>query len=104
MCPPKTPSYRKEDSITSVTFAQYHLEPVCKQTDYCGNGTYYVYMYLLHWKGIKSTIATAIYWPIVLNLDGDDCGAISGINKWQEKPKCPEKSCSSAALFTTDPT
>jgi hypothetical protein len=36
--------------------------------------------------------------------DGDDCGAIGGMNEWQEKPKYSEETCHSAALSTTDPT
>jgi hypothetical protein len=37
-------------------------------------------------------------------LEGDDCGAISGMNEWQGKQKYSEKTCLSAALCTTDPT
>jgi hypothetical protein len=37
-------------------------------------------------------------------IDGDDCGAISGLNEWQERLKYSEKTCPSAALSTTDPT
>jgi hypothetical protein len=37
-------------------------------------------------------------------IDGDDCGAVNGLNEWQGKPKYPEKTCLSAALPTTDPT
>jgi hypothetical protein len=36
--------------------------------------------------------------------DGDDCGAISGVNDWEGKPKSSEKTCSSAALPITEPT
>jgi hypothetical protein len=36
-------------------------------------------------------------------MDGDDCGAISGMNEWQGKPKYPEKTCPSAVLPTADP-
>jgi hypothetical protein len=50
-------------------------------------------------------ITAAIYWLIVPALDdGDDCGAISGLNEWQRKPKHSEKTCSKAALSTTNPT
>jgi hypothetical protein len=35
-------------------------------------------------------------------IDGDGCGAISGMNEWQGKPKYWEKTCPSAT--TTDPT
>jgi hypothetical protein len=34
----------------------------------------------------------------------DDCGAIRGMNEWQDKPKYAEETCPSAALSTTDPT
>jgi hypothetical protein len=34
---------------------------------------------------------------------GDDCGAISGMNEVQEKPKYPEETCPSAYLFTKNP-
>jgi hypothetical protein len=37
-------------------------------------------------------------------IDGDDCGAISGMNEWQGKPKYSEETCPSAALSTTDHT
>jgi hypothetical protein len=37
-------------------------------------------------------------------IDGDDCGAISGMNEWQGKPKYWEETCPSAALSTTVPT
>jgi hypothetical protein len=36
--------------------------------------------------------------------DSDDCGAISVMNGWQEKPKYSEKTCPSAILSTIDPT
>jgi hypothetical protein len=35
----------------------------------------------------------------IVELMDDDCGAISGINEWQGKPKYLETSCSSGALF-----
>jgi hypothetical protein len=34
----------------------------------------------------------------------DDCAAVSGINDWQGKPEYSEKTCSSAALSTKNPT
>jgi hypothetical protein len=37
-------------------------------------------------------------------VDGDDYGAISGMNDWQGKSRCSESTCLSAALSTTDPT
>jgi hypothetical protein len=36
-------------------------------------------------------------------VDGDNCGAINGMNKWQGKPKYPEETCPSATLPTADP-
>jgi hypothetical protein len=35
-------------------------------------------------------------------IDGDHCGAISGMNEWQGNPKYWDEPCSSAALHTTD--
>jgi hypothetical protein len=37
-------------------------------------------------------------------IDGDDCGAISGMNEWQGKHNYSERTCPSAAVSTTDPT
>jgi hypothetical protein len=37
-------------------------------------------------------------------IEGEDCGAISGINEWQGKPKYSEKTWPSAALSTIDVT
>jgi hypothetical protein len=37
-------------------------------------------------------------------IDGDDCGAISGMNDRQGKPKHSEKFCSICALSTTSST
>jgi hypothetical protein len=55
--------------------------------------------------GTKSSGTAAIYWPNVLALDdGDDCGAISGINEWHEKQKYSEETCPSIILPTTDTT
>jgi hypothetical protein len=31
-------------------------------------------------------------------IDGDDCGAISGMNEWQGKQKYSEETCTGAAL------
>jgi hypothetical protein len=42
-----------------------------------------------------------LYQPWMID---DDCGAISGMNEWQGKPKYSEKICPSAALSTTHPT
>jgi hypothetical protein len=36
-------------------------------------------------------------------IDGDDCGAVGGMNEWQDKPKYWVETCPSAALSTTDP-
>jgi hypothetical protein len=37
-------------------------------------------------------------------VDGDDCGAVSGMNEWQGKQMYWEETCPSAALSTTDAT
>jgi hypothetical protein len=42
-----------------------------------------------------------LYQPCL--IDADDCEAINGINEWQVKPKYSDKTCSNAALSTTDP-
>jgi hypothetical protein len=57
--------------------------------------TLFVIIYFWGCSGTKSTITAAIY---------DDCGAIGGMNEWQEKPKYSEKTCPIANLSTTDPT
>jgi hypothetical protein len=65
-----------------------------------------IFNYLLGQSGTKSTITDAfiglLYQPRI--IDSDDCGAISGLNEWQGKPKYSDETCSSAALSTTDPT
>jgi hypothetical protein len=43
-----------------------------------------------------------LYQPGMIN--GDDCGAVSGMNEWQGKLKYSEETYSSAALSTTDST
>jgi hypothetical protein len=43
-----------------------------------------------------------LYQPWMIN--DDDCGAISGMNEWQGKPKYSEETCPSGALSITDPT
>jgi hypothetical protein len=51
-----------------------------------------------------------LLWPIVALLyqpwmiDGDDCGAVGGMNEWQGKLEYWEETCPSAAPSTTDPT
>jgi hypothetical protein len=37
-------------------------------------------------------------------IEGDDCGAVSGLNGWQGKPKYSEETSPSGALSNTDPT
>jgi hypothetical protein len=37
-------------------------------------------------------------------IDGDDCGAVGGMDEWQGKPKYWEETCPSAAVSTTNPT
>jgi hypothetical protein len=59
----------------------------------------------LWWSGTKSTSVEATYWPIVPAMnDSDDCGAISGMNYWQGKPKYSEETRPIYALSTKNPT
>jgi hypothetical protein len=37
-----------------------------------------------------------------LMIDGEDCGAVSSMNEWQEKPEYSETTCLSSALSTRD--
>jgi hypothetical protein len=37
-------------------------------------------------------------------IDGDDCGAVCGMNEWQGKLKYLQKTSPSATLSNTDPT
>jgi hypothetical protein len=37
-------------------------------------------------------------------IDGDDCGAVSGMSEWQVKLNYLEEAFTSAALSNTDPT
>jgi hypothetical protein len=48
----------------------------------------FCYLYMgLQWKRVSYYCGH--YWPVVQpwTRDGDDCGAVSGNNKWQRKPK-----------------
>jgi hypothetical protein len=36
--------------------------------------------------------------------DGDDCGAVVGMNEWHTKPKYSDKTCPNAAVPSTDHT
>jgi hypothetical protein len=45
---------------------------------------------------LLGTSVGLVYQP--WTIDGDDCGAISGMNEWQGKPNCLQKICLSAAL------
>jgi hypothetical protein len=62
----------------------------------------YLFIYLCGWNGTKSTTTAAIYWPIyqLCMIDGDHCGAVSGMNEWQGKRKYSEETCPSAAMST----
>jgi hypothetical protein len=59
-------------------------------------------------ENLKSYIILRLFVGLLYQpwmIDSDDCEAISGVNKWQRKPKYWEKTCPSAALSTTtDPT
>jgi hypothetical protein len=83
------------------------------------------FFYLLCWNGKEFTIKQTP-WPLVRKrtiptewlpsslslrpfigllyqpymIDGDDCGATSGMNHWQGKLKYSEKPCPSATLYT----
>jgi hypothetical protein len=52
----------------------------------------YLFIYLLGWSGLKSTITAAtidlLYQPWKIH-DDDDCWAINGMNDWQGKPEVP---------------
>jgi hypothetical protein len=62
------------------------------------------FIYLVGRSGVESTNTEATYWPTVPALDDDDddddddCGAISGMNEWQGKPKYLETTRPSAAV------
>jgi hypothetical protein len=63
------------------------------------------YTYLLGWNGTNSIITGATYWPTVPTLDDNNYrGEIRGMSDWQGKIKHSEKTCTSAALSTTNPT
>jgi hypothetical protein len=61
---------------------------------------------LFVWVGVEPN--PLLLWPFngplyqPWMIDGDDCGTISGMNHWQGKPKCSEKTCPSAAPSITD--
>jgi hypothetical protein len=54
----------------------------------------------LEWNQVYHYRGHLLSWK----TDDDGCGAISGRNGWQGKPKYWEEICPSAALSTTDPT
>jgi hypothetical protein len=45
-----------------------------------------------------------LYQSLMVDDDGDDCGAVRGMNDWQGKLKCSEKTFPNDALCTTNPT
>jgi hypothetical protein len=57
----------------------------------------------MEWNQIRYYVCHLLAYCASLDA-GDDCGAISGMNDWQGKPKYSEKTCTSDALSTTDPT
>jgi hypothetical protein len=60
----------------------------------------FIYLFM-RWSGTESIIRRLYHrWMI----DGNNCGAVSGMNEWQGKRKYWEETCPSAALSTTDPT
>jgi hypothetical protein len=62
----------------------------------------------VHGAGVESS--PLLLWPFIIQLyqpwmiDGEDCGAISRVNKWHRKWKSSEKICPSATLSASDPT
>jgi hypothetical protein len=47
----------------------------------------YLSLFLLGWIGTESTVTEATEWSVAPSLDGDDCGAVGGMNEWQGKPR-----------------
>jgi hypothetical protein len=62
----------------------------------------------LYFSGAGVEPSPLLLWPFVGMLyqtwmiDGDDCGAVSGMNEWQGKPTSSEKTFPSATLSTAD--
>jgi hypothetical protein len=67
-----------------------------------------IFFSFIYRTGMNSSPLLVLPVPCLLNkpwtIDGDDCGAISGMNEWQGKPKYSEKPCRSVALSITDST
>jgi hypothetical protein len=66
---------------------------------------YFVFIYIDRMKPRPQLLWSFIglLYPSLI-IDGDDCGAIVGMNEWQKTPKYSEKTCPSAALSTIDTT
>jgi hypothetical protein len=66
------------------------------------------YSFYLSRAGVEQS--PLLLWPLIgllyqpWMIDGFDCKAVSGMNKWQGKPKYSEETYPSVALYTTDPT
>jgi hypothetical protein len=65
-----------------------------------------IFFYLFSWSGTELTILRPFIGLLyqAWMIDGDDCGAISGMTAWQGKPQYSEKTCPSATFSTTNPT
>jgi hypothetical protein len=69
-------------------------------------GFYFIISLFIYEAGVEPSplllrpFIALLYQPWM--IDGDDCGAVSGMNEWQGKPKYSEKTCFYSALFTTE--
>jgi hypothetical protein len=78
-------------------------------------------MLSIHLHHLKVLVFLYTYWPRVepsalllllfvgllcqlSMIDGDDCGAVGGMNDWQGKRKFSERACPSGALSGADAT
>jgi hypothetical protein len=88
-------------STDATTWFCHTQQAMLHVTEPCG-GFYFIY-------GAGLEQSPVLLWPFVGLLywswmvDGDECGAISGMIEWQGRRKCSEKTCLSAALSTTAP-
>jgi hypothetical protein len=73
----------------------------------CSSQNHFISFLFTCGAGVKPS--PLLLWPFIgllyqpWMIEGDDCGAISGINGWQGKPQYSKEACSNAALSTTDP-
>jgi hypothetical protein len=69
-----------------------------KASEYC----FFIYVAGVELSALLRPIIGLLYVPWM--IDGDDFGAITGINEWQGKPKYSEETCHSAHMLTADNT